>query len=354
MEKKQAISLKNVTIFLVSLLVAFFVFASVSTYPLNVLSSVSAFLLVLFFQLYFHNAEPKLQIKLPASGKLPKFLNFLVYGLGFLASLVILLIPSYSLHLDAEYMWSTFASLSPFAIARVVSAYFMVGFFPGYVVYDLFLRKFSFGSLKNLCLISALSYVLTTLAALTLFLSGLDISPSAAILFIWILVAFLFVLSVKWRDGRASVPKEKQSVVLDFKALFVLLIGIIIVLFAYLQVFSVRPFGGYLNYDVPHYMIEANAFMHYGPIVRAPYVWPQVFFWTTSLLSGLPMLYAYAGLQFYQLALPFSFYFLLHTILKKRKLAVVGTLLFFFVVSMNAIAVLWTRITTPSLFGAYM
>lgn len=346
---KRVKSLKKQIVLRESLIIALLVYFSIGTYPLNVISFVSVFLLVLFFRYNFFDEEPKNWLKI---SRIP--LSFLIYVFGFLGSLAVVIIPSYPLHLSTESMWQTFTSLSPTAFVRIFSAYFIVCFFPGYVTYDLFLRRNS-DSFGSVCLVPVLSYIMTNLITLAILTSGLEISPVSVICFIWVIVVLLIGIHyIKSKGKGTSVSKEKQFAVLDLNVALVTLIGVVIVLFSYIQVFGSIPFGGYLRYDVPGYMTGANEIMYFGPIVRAPYIWPQVFLWTTSLLTGLPMLYSYAGLQFYMAILPFSVYFLLYTLFKSRKSAALGTFLFFFVASTNALAPLWARIMVPEKFGNYL
>jgi hypothetical protein len=335
----------EVLLFFVSLLI----FLSIGTYPLNVLGAISFYFLIKCFQHYFYETDKRYSIFLPEiSIRLP------IYFLGLLTSLIIIFLPSYEISISSEHIWNTFASLPLPAIARVISGYFILSVFPGYVLYDLFLRGNNFTNIQKICLIPALSYIASILIGLTLHTLGIHITHLTFTMSLWLIIMLMIGIRFLRREGNIAHGKKGMRFSLGFESFSLALIGVIWMLLAYATVFNAHLFSGYLNWDVPNYFVWANEFINFGPTVRAPYVWLNVFIWISQILTGLPMLYAFAGLQFYQFLLPLTFYMLLNTLFEKSRLAISGAFLLFFASSNNALALLWIRLSSPDIFASYL
>lgn len=349
MTKTTKISSSTVIKEILSLFFAVLVFLLIGTYPLNIIGAVSFYLLIKCINHYFFTAYKNYSIFLPDTWP-----RLSIYIIGIMASLVIVLVPSYPITMSSASIWNTFGSLSLPAILKVISGYFILGIFPGYVIYDTLLRRSDFRFILKICLIPALSFIVVVIIGLALQTIGLDVTSRTFFASLWGLI--LVIMSIRFirRNGNASHIESRKKFSFTFDVFLLLLMGTILVLFAYVTVFSAHPFSGYLNYDPPSYFSFANQAMNFGPIERLPYVWFPVFLWVSQVLTGLPMLYAFVGMQFYEFLLPLVFYVFLDTILKSKRLAVAGAFLFFFASSNNSLAFLWSGFNHPDIFSSYL
>ena len=171
------------------------------------------------------------------------------------------------------------------------------------------------------------------------------------------LVPAILTAIVAIRQRKIGVIKsELRGSEFNLNSLMMILICFIFVLSSYFLVLFVGPHTGLMSGDVKSYMNVANEVANFGPFVRSPTnVWSSFFMWLTGYVTDLPLIYAYVGLQFYQLIFPLSFYFLLRTLFPERqKIASIGTLFLIFINGVTSLFMLFSVTSMPNVFETYM
>ncbi|MBS7281161.1 MAG: hypothetical protein KIH09_15200, partial [Candidatus Freyarchaeota archaeon] len=95
-----------------------------------------------------------------AIGKGCRNVNLLMYILGIIASVAVLYFPSFEVSPGSQALYIGFAKIPPLSLVRVFFGYFLLGIFPGYVVFNIFLSQHDFDIIEKTGLIIALSYVI--------------------------------------------------------------------------------------------------------------------------------------------------------------------------------------------------
>jgi len=278
---------------------------------------------------------------------------YALYLLGLLASIFVVFLPAVNVLVDPTLVWTTFMSLSPLSLTRVLSGYFLVAVFPGTIIYLCLIKKNAFNFFEKIGLVLALSYCYSVISGL--FLLYFEVFSSLSfVLSLWI---FTFSVNALRRlIGKADTETLGHSVLsFDLNSLMLFSMSFIMIFFSYLLVLFIGPLAGITSGDVINYMNMANSAVNFGPFVRAPYIWSNVFFWITGSITGLPMFYAYAGLQFYQLLLLTSFYMFVRTLFPmQRKIAYIASLLLFFISGLTSLVMLSLFMVSPNMFEMYM
>ena len=258
--------------------------------------------------------------------------DYFYIALGVIASICILAIPSATVQLNPTSTFgSTFLSMDPLSYLRIVSAFFITGFFPGIIVYFVFFKGYNFNVVEKLGLVILISYCFTMISGLLL--GYLQVfSTVTYVLAFWIFAAVMFgYRQIKQRTTMAEIPIKSTSFTVDINLIAIAFAAISLVIFSYIQVFASVPTSGIVGGDVLDYMVSATRFAWSDFTGWSPYVWSNNIYGLISNLAGLPMYFVYIGLQFYLLIPIASLYFLVRTIFPDhKKIAAIATLLCFF------------------------
>jgi hypothetical protein len=347
-------------ILILSVLSSLLIFSLTSTLVMKVFFSLASFaitfllLLILFDFKTFSVGRPQNLPNLLVSTyrKIP--FSVLLHLLALFASAIVVAIPSVNILIDPKLVWASFASLSLLSVLKVVSGYFLISIFPGMIIVFYLFKKYDLGIFEKTCLVLAISYCYSVTIGLILVNIGV-FSSFSFIISLWAPAVIYAIHALRQKKIEVGKPQAKQ---IDFKldSLMMLTICLVFVVSSYLLVLFVGPFTGLMSGDVKSYMNVANEIASFGPFSRTlTNIWSSFFMWLAGYLTGLPLLYAYVGLQFYQLVFPLSFYFLLRTLFPKRQhISSVGTLFLILINGVTSLYTLFTAVNSPNIFNTYM
>jgi hypothetical protein len=290
--------------------------------------------------------------------------GFLYIALGVIASIFILapnLAPNSTVQFDATSILFSFSSMSLLSYPRIISAFFLTGFFPGIIVYFVFFKKYDFNVVEKIGLFLLISYCFTMISGLLLGLIQ-AFSTVTYVLTFWLFAISMFgYVQIKQRRNKAELPIKIASFSIDLNLIALAFAAIALVIFAYIQVLASHPMSGIVGGDVLDYMVAANRFAWSDIAGWSPYVWSNNFYLLISNLAALPMHFVYAGLQFYLIIPAGAFYFLVRTIFPDhKKIAAISTMLCFFAAGVtswgifNASAIFDQMKTSPGMFPEYL
>lgn len=273
----------------------------------------------------------------------PEFVVFLqrqvvkiMYFLGFITSVIILLTPPPDIIIDSNLILTSFILLPPFSLVRIFSAYFLTCIFPGYVICSKLISDEEIDTIEKICLTLLLSCCYSVIIGLILFLHLHVIKPANFVLgyigSIWITCIFAEILQkiAGLRNNRQTINEHIFS--LNLKYLLLLILVTFFVALSYFETIFVAPLTGLIGADPVNYAKSANRFVYFNLIYHGEtgYIWSHVHILVNSLMSGLPMHYAFAGLQFLQVLLPLSFFVFARKISKNDSLSLIATMLLLF------------------------
>jgi hypothetical protein len=205
---------------------------------------------------------------------------------------------------------------------------------------------------QKVCLTLALSYCFTIIDGLVLLMT-IGLTVLAFVSSIWVLVLLTeFAHRYAMRNceaiGDAGSVRESGK----YSSLLMLATSFILLFSSYAMVFVTGPLSGVLSGDIPRYAMYANEFLNYSSTIE-PYVWFQAYLWVTSRLTGLPFLYSYVFMQFYNILLPLSVFVLVKTVSpESRKAAPIAFFAVALVQGMTALGFWWT-LRNPDLSSGY-
>ena len=285
---------------------------------LRVFFSLNSFLVIfLLASTLFHNNRENKMI----SCKFKVRTYQAIYSIAIISSLAVLYFPP--IRYDLNDMWMFFTSLNLSEIVRMISGYYILTVFPGYVIYRTFLKNKLNNGYEKLSVVLALSYVISIVISLFLsHVAELTVTNYLYILWTFVLVCeTLYYLSKQKHCG--SIQRYAQGSLIE--ASLMVSICLLLVFSSYLITLSSSPTGYALGGDIAKYVSVSNAFVKNHHFDAPPYIWFQVFIGIASVLTGLHPLYALVGLQFLIILFPLSFYTLMLRFFNDRKLAIIGT-----------------------------
>jgi len=294
---------------LVALLIFFLVQSLILRMVYSILFSCGIYYLqTLLFINDQNNVTPK-HIKKGAFGNR----NLLIYFFGFIASVIVLTFPPFDASPGSQALYVVFAKIPPFSVIRVISGYFLIGVFPGYVVFNSFLSKRDFDAIEEMGLILALSYAINGfIGSLLISLHPALFSCAIFLLILWGSIFLMnFIRRLALREDK-HFPNSDAYLPTKFSKRTLFLVSFLILISSYTLVFSCDVGDLALSGDITRYISQAIAIRlgqqpQYLTRTSLFLIFPLV----AQLLTGLHAFYAYAGLQFYLLIVPTSFYILL-------------------------------------------
>jgi hypothetical protein len=341
-----------------SLIGASLIYLLVSTFILRIFYSLSFFLFSFFLQNYtFSDLTLRIRFNrnLAFFSSLKRILTS-TYIWGIFASLIIILVPSYPFPIYPEGIYLSFLSLSPIQLLRIILGYYIVAFFPGKIIYDLFLKNcYNFDRFEEFGFNVAISWIFCTTLGLILLRISSVITPISMLASIWLSILPMIVYRfTKGGFMKREKVNNESYVNVDYDKLGVLLSLSVILLFSsyFIHMLS-QPLAGIYSGDILLYIKVANEFVNFGSTF-SPYLWFQVYMKITSSITGLPLLYSLAGLQFFVLLPPISFYMLMKTLFPKYRKTPTLTAAFIFLQGLSALPIAIVLLTTPALYTEYM
>jgi hypothetical protein len=345
----------NIFYLLNSLIGALFIYFLVSTFLFRIFFSVSFFFFSYFFQvLLFNNAESKTK-QTRIFGLISKNNTLLILIVAAVASLIILLIPSYDFPIYSEGIYKSFISLSPVLILRVIFGYFIVTFFPGKILFDAFLRdRYSFNAFEKFGFSTVVSYVISTVVGLALLQFTGSINPIFFLFLIWLVllpaIAYMYVRRHFFRrdnssDAYSTINYSKLGIVLS-------LVAVLLFSSYMIHMFS-QPMTGIYSGDVNDYFDMANQYVNLGSM-HASYLWFQVYLKISSIMTGLPLIYTFAGMQFLVLLPSIAFYMFIKTLFPKYSKTPEVTAGLILVQGLVALPTAIMAMISPQLYNQYI
>lgn len=335
-----------------------FVFCLIKTQEIKIFYSIFAFFLIFCILSLILKLEIAKQVKITFETKHLFSKRIVFYFLGGLAGVSVLVFPSSNLLINPSSIWYSFATLPFSSFVRVISAFFLTGIFPGVFTYFWFKNKYHFNLVEKIGIILLISYCFTSVCGLILIYLNI-FSNFALVIVTFVFCAILETYRLlKFRDVGATKSKDIESTrssFLDWSLIALIVAAIALVALSYIEVLSASPLSGIVSGDVADYMTYATRFFSTTVNKWSPYTLSNMFFWINSYLAGIPMEYAYAGLQFFQLIFISSFYFFVRSLFpENRKIAGLATLLCFFVAGLGSWLMMGTMVTSPNRFVDYM
>jgi len=310
---------------LISFLSSILVYILINASDLRVFFAFNCFLVIFLLYVIFFGF--KLGVKISVSPIISALKTPIYYTIIFVASLIVLLLPSEPTRVDPNSIYITFLLMSPLQFIKLISSYFLLTVIPGYHIVRYFLDDYCLDIFEKIGFTLALSYCVTNLIGVILVRLGF-MSPLNYILALW-----MTIVTIPMLRGCGNIPEknsgkqEHRSTDLITSALIFLIIIIVACTATYI-VISKGPLGGYTRWDVNEWMMIANNFVAKAEITWEPYIAFPLFFYIISRVSDIPMLYAYAGLQYYSILVFLSIYALIKTFfLKNTKVALFGPLI---------------------------
>lgn len=348
---------KLISFFLLSSLIgASVVYFLVSTFELRVFYSISFFFFSFCLQAYiFSDSTFKIRTieRRAYSLEITKVLTS-AYTWVILASLVIVLIPSPPVSIDSNGIYLSFLSLSPVQLLRVVLGYFFVAFFPGKIIYELFLKsRYHLDRFEQLGLTIAISFIFSIILGLILLQVAGEITSSYFVGSTW-----LFILPVLMsRIIKEKASKDEQvgvrTLSVGYSLGVLLLLSAILLVSSYVVHMFSQPISGIYSGDLTFYIKWADEFVNFGSTF-SPYLWFQVYMKITSIITGLPLLFSLAGLQFFVLLPIVSFYMLMKNLFPHYAKCPTITAVFIFIQGLFVVPTVIVLAGTPALYKEYM
>ena len=343
-----------------SLTGALLVYFLVSTFALRVFYFVSFFLFSFFLQIYvFSDFSFDIEFKgtLPQLSVLWKILTS-IYTWGIIASVIILFVPNDPFPIYTESVYRSFLSLSSTFLLKIVSGYFIVSFFSGKVVYDSFLKKHNFDRVEQIGFALAFSLIFSTLLGLVIERIFGFITPLLFLASLWISILPMTVYRYAKEKRLKSDVKVNVNSVNHYafnygKWGIMLSLGAILLFSAYFVHMFSHPLSGIYSGDLLFYIRTANEYMNFGS-TQSPYLWFQIYLKITSCVTGLPLLYSLAGLQFLIVLVPVAFYILIRTLFPHLRKAPTLTAAFILIQGLSAFPVAIILMIKPILYSQYM
>lgn len=248
-----------------------------------------------------------------------------IFLLGFLASLVVVIVPV-PVTLFNEPFSVIFLGLPWWAFIRILLGLFLLGVFPGYILYDAFLSKFSFDAVEKIGLMLVLSFSVNALLGLILLKFG-GLTSANILIGMWIFVAVVSLAKVIVSKKKKTFAEPKVSPPLRHAGRLLLCLVFAIMLFSsYAIIFSSDVGDPALEGDINRY-IAASVSLVRGetPLYLSGYTLLLVFTSVAHYLTGLHLFASYVCLEFFVLLIPTSFYLLLKALCPRdSKPSVIG------------------------------
>lgn len=295
------------------------VFMFVITPVWQIVFSIMFFSLTLLLQLLLFNF--RLNAKIRLSQKSTVLSSVLIFAVALFATIIIIVIPVSPKITDSSIL-TIFISLPPLAFTKVVFGYFILCFFPGYILLRSLMDIREFNCFEQLGLSLALSFGVSDVIGLVLLKMSVEINLYSMLLSIWIFVLVLtsyrFIIK---RDTTVATAKSTAKGSKSFLSYLLLFsICLILIISFYVNVLSASTYTGVFNSDIPRNFNALNEFMFSTVHPRIAYPsWVSFNAWIIHSVVNLPPLYAYAGFQFYIIMVPISVYFLCKTIFQQHK-----------------------------------
>jgi len=332
---------------IISGIAALFVLFFLGPFPLSICFALLFFLSSVVFANHIF-AEDKVHIAFTVGGS-RRFLGKLPYLVGAIATLFILLVPFTEIQIQNSSMVATFSSFSAVLLLKIVFGLFLLGAFPGHVLYRRFLNS-SFSCFEKIGLILALSYCVN--AVLGLLLSTLNLlSPISYLASIWL---FVFVIEGSGKiSKRNKVQTSFSTYSLSWESLLLLLTGVTLLLGSYSLVMACGPISGLFSGDPSWYMESTNGYFNLG--ISSYISWLSSYMVIGTIVTGLPLIYVYSAVQYLVLLVPFSIFFFMKTLFpQQKKAAGIGAFMVSLLYGMSSLPFLAKLMETPSLLTTYL
>jgi len=322
--------------FLLSAFATIFPLFFIRTLEVKVFWGIITFVLSFLVLFNFEGENAHKCLKVKAKSFLINVFHIIPYLMGVLASFFVLFVPDPCIKINVE-PWgiaNSFSSLNVFQMLRVLSAYYLVGFFPGFVICSSFLDSKEFDYVEKLGLMLALSFCFTVLTGLLLLYIKI-FSISLYLLILWSLVIFLRRIFCRYKTKTENskvnlIHTSRIRFTIGLSQLTPFIVGVIIVALSY---FLVLHSGKRITVDVMEETFYAHLLVNYSPafIRAAKYIGLATYLWVTKTMTGLPIAYAYVGIQFTHLLFPISVYTLVSSLFpNKKRIAAMATIFIFF------------------------
>jgi hypothetical protein len=300
----------------VSLLVSFMI----RTVGLRIVFASSFFLLTLILILLFYDSHENGSPSYKSIGQANA--SWLIYGITIASSIAVLYLPAAKY--DLTVSWAFFYGLDLSEMVRMILGYFILTVFPGYVAYRTFAKDKLSNSFEKLSLVLVSSYVITILLGLLLS-HTIGLTLVNYLMTIWSLAIACEALAYAFK--RKNVIHAPQQIQTSLRKTSLMVVACFVLVFSsYLVTLSATPTSYALGGDIADYLSVSNAFVK-GYQFDAPYSWFQIFIGMASILTGLPPIYAFVGMQFLIILFPLSLYTLLRRLFKDDRLATIGTVI---------------------------
>jgi len=141
------------------------------------------------------------------------------------------------------------------------------------------------------------------------------------------------------KDTCLSNAYSKVTYKVTLEKITLILIVASYVFLSYFRVLLIAPLSGLLRSDPANYALFANKYVYYRAFSWI-YIGVPIFLLVISYIVGLPMHYAFAGLQFLQALLPLSFYVSIIKFSKNEKVGLIATFLILFLNGLTSLLLL--------------
>ena len=197
-----------------------------------------------------------------------------------------------------------------------------MGVFPGYVIFSTLLSTRDFNVIEGIGLILALSYAINTfIGSLLMVLPLMFFSPAVFLAILWGGLAIVVLIKRQFSHERMLFLGNKSFSPLSKSSKRTLLFASLLILTSsYILVFSCDVGDPALSGDITRYLAQSITIrLGQQPQYLTDRPLFLIFPLVAQLITGLHAFYAYAGLQFYLLMVPASFYILLKTLFPQDK-----------------------------------
>lgn len=332
---------------LLSAVVALIINFLLGTFMLRLPFTICFFFILFLFYDYLYSSKNAEEAT--AKNSQHKFYEQIPYFIGLFGTLLIIFLPASDISIFNTSIYETFASLTPLSLVRIIFGFYLIGVLPGYAVTNAFLKNYGFSLFEKLGLILALSYSLSALLGLLLSYFTI-LSLSTYLTLLWLLVSLLVTFKFALKRNRDETPSPRFHLP---EFCFLSLVFAVLLLGSYGVVSSSGPLTGITAGDISRYISFSNSFFSLGLSQSMP--WLLSYLNLGSLLTGLPLIYVYACIQYLVLIIPCSVYFFMRTLFPElRKAAAVSAFMVSLLYGMSSLPFIAKLMGSPMLFREYM
>jgi hypothetical protein len=349
---------KNITLMITAFSVFIMLLIMVKSLLLKIIFSILYTLAVILELHILYNYTKMEKYKMSFRRENYSLINLIAFCFGLLSSFIIIYFPARS---------ELFISLNFIEILRCISAFYLLSFFPGWVLLNIFSIKKNISIIERITLTLALSYVINVIFGLLMY-KMFNLSNKTYLFMLWIFVFLCFILQHIFKDLKenSSSLKDKEKsknnyiVINPIYLASLNLICLMFLLSAYLIVLTAEPTGYSVSGDVARYFSTVHDFLNYRIDENQDfrfaekYYWFQIFIGVASILTGLHPFYVFVTMQFLIILFPLSLYILLSSVFKNKKISILGTMLICSAEGLSSIGILklWAKYFNEDIFSA--